>query len=152
MAAALRCAARRICNHALQRPQAYFTTAAEAAVKEGRRRLLPRISHGASSLRRFSLSESTTLLLNSNNTKPTEGLGKQIESKKHELLGLLGKMEAESSMGAEHKELQQVLLINNNRFLVQVYKGAVVTGIGTMIAGLATAIVGAKVFMPRRKD
>jgi hypothetical protein len=137
MAAALRCAARKI-----------YGRYAEAAIKEGRQRLLPRIRHGASSLRRFTSSESASLL---HNTTP-KGLAKQIESKKHQVLNLLGQMEAESSMTAEHKELQQVLQVNNNRFLANVYKGNVITGIGTMLAAFATAIVGTKVFLPRQED
>ncbi|XP_048567710.1 uncharacterized protein LOC125548062 [Triticum urartu] len=41
MAAALRSAARKICGHAFERPQALLRTAASAAIKEEQRRLLP---------------------------------------------------------------------------------------------------------------
>lgn len=55
MAAALRFAARRICGRALQQPpQPYFSAVAEATIKEEQRLLLPRVSHGGTSLRRFS--------------------------------------------------------------------------------------------------
>lgn len=61
MAASLRFAARKICSRAFQRPpQPYFT----AAVKEEQRRLFPSISHGWSSLRRFSSSETPNLVNN----------------------------------------------------------------------------------------
>uniref|UniRef100_A0A8R7TK99 Uncharacterized protein n=1 Tax=Triticum urartu TaxID=4572 RepID=A0A8R7TK99_TRIUA len=61
MAAALRFAARKICDRALQRPlQPYLTAAAEAAIKEDKRQLL---RHGAAYLRRFS-SESQNLFKN----------------------------------------------------------------------------------------
>jgi hypothetical protein len=62
--AALRSAARKVCGRAFERPQAYFTTAASAALKEEQRRLLPRIRHGGTSLRRFSSSESQSALNN----------------------------------------------------------------------------------------
>ncbi|XP_047056584.1 uncharacterized protein LOC124662839 [Lolium rigidum] len=62
--AALRSAARKVCGRAFERPQAYFTTAASAALKEEQRRLLPRIRHGETSLRRFSSSESQSALNN----------------------------------------------------------------------------------------
>ncbi|KAM3347523.1 hypothetical protein ACQJBY_021461 [Aegilops geniculata] len=66
MAAALRSAARKICGHAFERPQALLRTAASAAIKEEQRRLLPGISHGRSSLRRFTSSESPSVLNNKN--------------------------------------------------------------------------------------
>jgi hypothetical protein len=62
--AALRSAARKVCGRAFERPQAYFRTAASAALKEEQRRLLPRIRHGGTSLRRFSSSESQSALNN----------------------------------------------------------------------------------------
>ncbi|KAM3332766.1 hypothetical protein ACQJBY_028113 [Aegilops geniculata] len=65
MASALRFAARRICGRALQRsPQPHFSAVAEAAIKGEQRELLPRVSHGGSSLRRFS-AESQSHLKNS---------------------------------------------------------------------------------------
>ncbi|KAF7035574.1 hypothetical protein CFC21_046417 [Triticum aestivum] len=66
MAAALRSAARKICGHAFERPQALLRTAASAAIKEERGRLLPGISHGRSSLRQFTSSESPSVLNNKN--------------------------------------------------------------------------------------
>lgn len=61
MAAALRCVAKKIGGGALLQPQSYFTTTTSAAVREAQRRLLLRISHGGSSLRRFSSSGSPNL-------------------------------------------------------------------------------------------
>ncbi|CAM0957933.1 unnamed protein product [Alopecurus aequalis] len=151
MAAVLRCAARKICGHALQRPQAYFTTAAEAAVKEGRRRLLlPRISHGASSLRRFTSSESTTLLNNSNNTKvPAGGLAKQVDLRKQELLSLLRQSQgvdaATSSMGADNTELLRLIRGSNRIFLSSLYKSMA----GTLVAIVATVYLEAKLIKGR---
>jgi hypothetical protein len=58
MAAALRFAARKICGCTFQRqPPPYFTAAAEAAVKEEYRRLLPKINHAGIARRRLSSSE-----------------------------------------------------------------------------------------------
>jgi hypothetical protein len=65
MAASLPFAVRKISSRALERPaQRLFSVAASAVVKEEQRMLLPRISHGGSSLRRFSSSEAPTLLNN----------------------------------------------------------------------------------------
>jgi hypothetical protein len=70
MAAALRSVSRKISSGALQRAlqQPRFSAGASAAVKEGQRMLLPRISrHGGTSLRRFSSNEAQAPnLLNSN--------------------------------------------------------------------------------------
>ncbi|VAH74050.1 uncharacterized protein [Triticum aestivum] len=66
MAAALRSAARKICGHAFERPHALLRTAASAAIKEEQWRLLARIGHGRSSLRRFTSSESPSFLNNKN--------------------------------------------------------------------------------------
>lgn len=89
MAAALRSAARKICGHAFERPQALFRAAASAAIKEEQRRLLPGISHGRSSLRQFTSSESLSVLNNKNkgcryfSQKGMNGLMKHKSSSNH---------------------------------------------------------------------
>jgi hypothetical protein len=77
-AAALRSAATKVCGRAFERPNSYFTT----ALKEEQRRLLQRISHGRSSLRRFSSSESPNLL---NNNKVCTLLLYRVKLAKSEL-------------------------------------------------------------------
>nr|XP_051227961.1 uncharacterized protein LOC127345516 [Lolium perenne] len=107
-AAALRSAATKVCGRAFERPNSYFTT----ALKEEQRRLLQRISHGRSSLRRFSSSESPNLL-NNNKHLPTnnaEPLTRQIQEKKQELLHLLRQADhPKCAMELENKKLLHLL-------------------------------------------
>jgi hypothetical protein len=75
MAASLRFAARKISSRAPERPaQRLFSAAASAVAKEEQWMLLPRISHGGSSLRLFSSSEAPSLLNNNNNKVFTQFL------------------------------------------------------------------------------
>ncbi|KAE8809358.1 hypothetical protein D1007_14037 [Hordeum vulgare] len=153
MATALRFVARKVCSRALQRPQQpCFPAAASPAVKEEQSMLLPRISHGGSSLRRFSSSETPNFLNNNKKhlpggaksgaivAEPTESLAKRVEEKKHELLHLLRQLEGESSMGSEQKELQQLLQCSTNKFVLSVFKvfvGGIVVGKATSLAIVA---------------
>ncbi|KAM0889182.1 hypothetical protein ACQ4PT_027868 [Festuca glaucescens] len=108
MAAPIRLAARKI----FERPQAFFTT----AVKDEQRRLLPKINHGGSLLRRFSSSESANVLGNNSkqlpnsNVEKTASLATRIQEKKHELLHLLGQAEhPKYAMDLENKKLLHLL-------------------------------------------
>nr|XP_051193664.1 uncharacterized protein LOC127307009 [Lolium perenne] len=150
MATALGFAARKICSRALERPaQQLFSTAASAVVKEEQRMLLPRISHGGSSLRRFSSSEAPNLL-NNNKHLPCEaksGLSKRIEEKKHELLDLLRQMEGDYSKLNEPKELQHLLQRSNERFLATHSNVTV----GAILAAAVTVSVGYKFVLGRKE-
>lgn len=115
-AAAIRVAARKICGRAFDRPQSFYTTVASAAVREEQRRLLPWISHGRSSLRRFISSESPSFannnkhLATNTNADQSVSLTTRIDEKKQELLHLLREADhSKFAMELENKKLLHLL-------------------------------------------